>query len=210
MPKATIAEIEKKIRENEQKIAKLNEKKASAEAKAKECAERAEAAARAGDVAAYRAATEEKEEAQALAYVSGVQVKECSAKITDTEALEAWENYRQEYEAKLEKKKAELEKIRGSFASVFEAIVNDQNEAFKQREKVAAWLDIMPSLYESGDTAFRALPLATLGTNWLEYNMLSFSNDAEFYALYKGITSHSQEYAKLIRVLKHHRAYTES
>ena len=215
MPRITISDLERMLEEAEQQQRALSEKKLQAEIEAKRAGTEAEAAANAGDVQGYMTAAAKQKEAEAAAYVAGIQLKNFSVSLNRDDILAAWETYRSEYESEMAKLSAELEKIRAKFSDTFGKMLDRQNEACGTREKLAKMLGINLAGVQPG-SALTDFPMQTIETArsdpfsfWLHYGNIDFSGDAAYYAHLNKLKRDSGDIRRLESIVRDRRYYAK-
>lgn len=213
MPKITIADLESKLAEAEKQRQELSAKQLQAQIESKRAAGEAEKCATAGDIQGYMAAMKKKAEAEAAAYVAEAQLKNFTGELSREEILAAWNSFRSDYDSEMLKLEKELERIRGDFAKTFEKMVDKQNAAFEQREKIAKLMGISITAIDPGEPALSDLPMSFIEVEKkspvlrpvLTYNLINFCADAAYYAALKNYEANGPEIQRLVSIIRNHR-----
>ena len=148
--KLTIAELDKQAKERlakkeelEKKIVDLEQREASAKEKAQEAAE-------AGDLVAYKASSTEAQDLGTELIVAKAHFKRLGsgdAIVTQEEADSAWKDYTEGYNKKFDKIYSALEEKRAAMLDLIRELIDLQEEAFANRERLAKYAGINPKCY---------------------------------------------------------------
>ena len=119
----------------------------------------AEAAASKGDFTLYKDKKEAASQAKEALYVSNKHLEALNLLLPKEDAISAWQEYAEGYNRSFEKNWKAYEKARGELFAAFAKLVDQQNEAFKIREKCGACCGERPEessygFYKSFDRSF--------------------------------------------------------
>ena len=194
----TVEDIEKKIKALHDKRAELRQQQEDATAEAERLGKEAEQAAQAGDVATYKALHEAQENAKAVAHVAGAQLAVTTqADIKPQEIKEAWDNYAEGYNKKYEQLDKKLSALRTEFADTFFSLVALQEEALKQRKKLAHMAEERKVAMQLN---MSLIPLDE-AINKVNYCGITWNASAAFAAFVKGYPFESPQLVRLKSVI---------
>lgn len=211
-----IEDLDKRSQGRQAREKALEAEITAARAEAVQAANEAEDAAKAGSLYEYNRKISEKQDAEAREYVAKAQLAEIQKPfVTAAEAQEAWRDYMVRYDKDFQRKSDRLNQTRAAFLAAFEDLLELQNEAFRQREKLGGWLGIHPDVAAGGDHEYRQFPLQTMPTearltNALHYHSVKFSGEAAFYAYQNNMELASEDITRLYRIMSLRRAYPEA
>lgn len=167
--------LEKRVNENKKKAEQLMEEVEQLKAVAASYAEEAEKAAEAGDVESYKSLKQKEEDERAVIYVKQANIKRLSAFKSD-DVRPAWEEFRKEHDSEFSKNMKAYLETRQKLCEQFKGIMKAQDEAVKQRKRLARLAKL-----SDDKEAIAAFPFSSVDGS-------EFGHDRAFFQNTHGIT----------------------